>query len=137
MGRLIEFSMRICFMGEQLFFILESNPHGFPYMALKYSALLHDFSFAGEGTFCRIIICFWLLRSYQLQFTSDFSKFGILSLLQDMICAIAELESDRQPLTMRYDRKNKDTTIGIMQLSPITAEWLFRYQLHVLILCQA
>lgn len=63
-GRLIEFSMRICFMGEQLFFILESNPHGFPYMALKYSALLHDFSFAGEGTFFRIIICFWLLRSY-------------------------------------------------------------------------
>ncbi|KAB1202102.1 hypothetical protein CJ030_MR4G014265 [Morella rubra] len=47
------------------------------------------------------------------------------SFWEDMICAIAELESDRQPLTMRYDRKNKDTTIGIMQLSPITAEWLF------------
>ncbi|KAF5477277.1 hypothetical protein F2P56_003928 [Juglans regia] len=42
----------------------------------------------------------------------------------DMICSIAELESDRQPLAMRYDRKTKDTTIGIMQLSLKTAEWL-------------
>lgn len=41
-----------------------------------------------------------------------------------MICAIAELESDRQPLTVCYDRKTKETTIGLMQISPKTAEWL-------------
>ncbi|OMO78498.1 Lytic transglycosylase-like, catalytic, partial [Corchorus capsularis] len=44
----------------------------------------------------------------------------------DMICAIAELGSDRQPLTMRYDKKTKLTTIGIMQIAPKTAEWLVR-----------
>ncbi|RZC45392.1 hypothetical protein C5167_038337 [Papaver somniferum] len=33
----------------------------------------------------------------------------------DMICAISELESDRQPLAMRYNKKTKDTTVGIMQ----------------------
>jgi len=43
----------------------------------------------------------------------------------DMICAIAELESDRQPLAIRSDRKTKKTTIGIMQLTVETAEWLF------------
>ncbi|GLU05034.1 hypothetical protein SLE2022_221590 [Rubroshorea leprosula] len=42
----------------------------------------------------------------------------------EMICAIAELESDRQPLAIRYEKKIKDTTIGIMQLLPKTAEWL-------------
>ncbi|PON49555.1 Transglycosylase SLT domain [Parasponia andersonii] len=46
-----------------------------------------------------------------------------------MICAIAELESDRQPLSTRFDRKSKDTTLGIMQLSPKTVEWLYR-ELH-------
>ena len=44
-----------------------------------------------------------------------------------MICAIAELESDRQPLAMRYDKKTKLTTIGIMQIAPKTAEWMVRY----------
>ncbi|KAF5728121.1 hypothetical protein HS088_TW21G00264 [Tripterygium wilfordii] len=42
----------------------------------------------------------------------------------DMLCALAELESDRQLLAMRYDRKTKQTTVGIMQISPKTAEWL-------------
>lgn len=46
-----------------------------------------------------------------------------------MICAIAELESDRQPLATRYDKKSKDTTRGIMQLLPKTADWLYR-ELH-------
>ncbi|KAK9152196.1 hypothetical protein Syun_010505 [Stephania yunnanensis] len=44
----------------------------------------------------------------------------------DIICAIAELESDRQLLATRYNKKIKDYTIGIMQLLPQTAEWLFR-----------
>ncbi|KAM7250612.1 hypothetical protein ACFE04_022495 [Oxalis oulophora] len=42
----------------------------------------------------------------------------------DMICCIAELESDRRPLITRCDKKTKETTIGIMQLLPRTAEWL-------------
>ncbi|KAJ7948988.1 Transglycosylase SLT domain [Quillaja saponaria] len=42
----------------------------------------------------------------------------------DMICSIAELESDRQLLAMRRDKKGKETTVGIMQLLPKTAEWL-------------
>ncbi|XP_059444997.1 uncharacterized protein LOC132176728 isoform X3 [Corylus avellana] len=44
--------------------------------------------------------------------------------LQDMICTIAELESDRQPLATSCNQKTKETTVGIMQLSPETAEWL-------------
>ncbi|KAK9275684.1 hypothetical protein L1049_022951 [Liquidambar formosana] len=44
----------------------------------------------------------------------------------DMICAIAELESDRQPLATRYDKKTKETTVGIMQIFPKTANWLVR-----------
>ncbi|XP_023553668.1 uncharacterized protein LOC111811152 isoform X2 [Cucurbita pepo subsp. pepo] len=42
----------------------------------------------------------------------------------EMICAIAELESDRQPLAMRYQKKTKETTLGIMQLTLKTAGWL-------------
>lgn len=45
-----------------------------------------------------------------------------------MICAIAELESDRQILVSRYNKKTKDTTLGIMQILPKTAEWLNRYR---------
>ncbi|KAI3955409.1 hypothetical protein MKW98_018510 [Papaver atlanticum] len=44
----------------------------------------------------------------------------------DMICAISELESDRQPLAMRHNKKTKDITVGIMQVLPKTAEWLVR-----------
>lgn len=42
----------------------------------------------------------------------------------EMICAIAELQSDRQPLATRYDKKTKETTLGIMQITLKTAEWL-------------
>lgn len=42
----------------------------------------------------------------------------------DTICAIAELESDRQPLAQHYDKKAKDTHLGIMQILPQTADWL-------------
>lgn len=45
-----------------------------------------------------------------------------------MICAIAELQSDRQPLATRYDKKTKETTLGIMQITLKTAEWLVRYE---------
>ncbi|XP_021299525.1 uncharacterized protein LOC110428133 isoform X1 [Herrania umbratica] len=44
----------------------------------------------------------------------------------EMICSIADLESNRRPLSMRYDKKSKVTTIGIMQIAPKTAEWMFR-----------
>ncbi|TQD90905.1 hypothetical protein C1H46_023508 [Malus baccata] len=44
----------------------------------------------------------------------------------DMICAIADLQSDRQPLATRYDKKAKSTSVGIMQLFPKTADWLAR-----------
>ncbi|PIN12227.1 hypothetical protein CDL12_15174 [Handroanthus impetiginosus] len=44
----------------------------------------------------------------------------------DMLCAIAELESDRQPLTTSYHKKSEEVKMGIMQISPKTAEWLTR-----------
>ncbi|CAK9175001.1 unnamed protein product [Ilex paraguariensis] len=44
----------------------------------------------------------------------------------DMICAIAELESDRQPLATRYNKKSKEITVGIMHILPKTTEWLVR-----------
>ncbi|MBA0668233.1 hypothetical protein Goklo_001167, partial [Gossypium klotzschianum] len=40
----------------------------------------------------------------------------------EMICTIAELESNRQPLAEQHDKKSKVTTVGIMQISPATAE---------------
>lgn len=43
-----------------------------------------------------------------------------------MICAIAELESDRQVLATHYIKKTKETTLGIMQISPQIANWLYR-----------
>ncbi|KAH7557855.1 hypothetical protein ACOSP7_027766 [Xanthoceras sorbifolium] len=43
---------------------------------------------------------------------------------QGMINAIAELESDRQILAMQYDKKTKETFLGLMQISPKTALWL-------------
>ncbi|KAL7088341.1 hypothetical protein ACP275_13G121800 [Erythranthe tilingii] len=44
----------------------------------------------------------------------------------DMLCAIAELESDRQPLATSYNKKSEDVKMGIMQISPRTSEWLTR-----------
>ncbi|TKY49433.1 hypothetical protein E2542_SST26864 [Spatholobus suberectus] len=51
-------------------------------------------------------------------------KVAFSSLLQGMICAIAELESDRQLLVMNSGHKSKESTVGLMQLLPKTAEWL-------------
>ncbi|XP_065864464.1 uncharacterized protein [Euphorbia lathyris] len=45
-------------------------------------------------------------------------------ILPEMLCAIAELESDRLLLATNYDKKTKRTTVGIMQLSTETAKWL-------------
>lgn len=42
----------------------------------------------------------------------------------DMIRALAELESNRQPTATRYNKKTKETTIGVMQILPKTADWL-------------
>ncbi|XP_052179214.1 uncharacterized protein LOC127792653 isoform X2 [Diospyros lotus] len=44
----------------------------------------------------------------------------------DMICAIAELESDRQLIANRYNKKTKETTVGLMQILPNTVDWLAR-----------
>ena len=55
----------------------------------------------------------------------------ILFLLQGMICAIAELESDRQLLVINYGHKSKEPNVGLMQLLPKTVEWLIRYLFDV------
>ncbi|CAL0326377.1 unnamed protein product [Lupinus luteus] len=47
-----------------------------------------------------------------------------------MICAIAELESDRQLLVMQSNNKSKEPTLGLMQLSPKTVEQLMRKSAH-------
>ncbi|XP_077220849.1 transglycosylase isoform X2 [Tasmannia lanceolata] len=44
----------------------------------------------------------------------------------DMICAIAEIESDRQPTAQCYNKKTKEITVGLMQMIPTKAEWLVR-----------
>lgn len=43
-----------------------------------------------------------------------------------MICAIAEIESDRQPLAYRYEPKHGEASTGLMQMLQSTAEWLAR-----------
>ncbi|KAL5977502.1 hypothetical protein ACLOJK_021849 [Asimina triloba] len=45
----------------------------------------------------------------------------------DMICAIAEVGSDRQLLAERCNWKTKETRVGLMQILPTTAEWLFSW----------
>ncbi|KAK6123888.1 hypothetical protein DH2020_042379 [Rehmannia glutinosa] len=46
--------------------------------------------------------------------------------MRDMLCAIAELESDRQPLATSYNKKPDEVKMGIMQITPKIAEWLTR-----------
>lgn len=41
-----------------------------------------------------------------------------------MICAIAEIESDRQPLAYRFEPKLGEASTGLMQCLQSTAEWL-------------
>lgn len=51
--------------------------------------------------------------------------------MQAMVCAIAELESDRRLLVMNYEGKSKEPKIGLMQLTQKTSEWLIRYWINV------
>ncbi|KAG6495269.1 hypothetical protein ZIOFF_043063 [Zingiber officinale] len=44
----------------------------------------------------------------------------------EMICVIAEIASDRQLLAQKYNKKTKQTTMGIMQIEQETADWLVR-----------
>ncbi|CAN0901899.1 hypothetical protein LINGRAHAP2_LOCUS21686 [Linum grandiflorum] len=44
----------------------------------------------------------------------------------EMICAIAELASDRQLFSRQYHKKTKEITVGIMQILPKNAQWLER-----------
>ncbi|TYI42698.1 hypothetical protein ES332_A01G117300v1 [Gossypium tomentosum] len=50
----------------------------------------------------------------------------------EMICAIAELESNRQPLATGYDKKTNLITIGVMQVAPKVAEWIVREEDYLL-----
>lgn len=43
-----------------------------------------------------------------------------------MICAIAEIESNRQPFAYRYEPKLGEASTGVMQTLQSTAEWLAR-----------
>jgi hypothetical protein len=43
-----------------------------------------------------------------------------------MICALCEIVSDRKLFIEQYDKKLKETRIGIMQVAPETANWLAR-----------
>ncbi|XP_068657557.1 uncharacterized protein [Aristolochia californica] len=43
----------------------------------------------------------------------------------DMLRALAEIASDRQPLCSRYEEKTKETGIGLMQITPAIAEKMF------------
>lgn len=53
------------------------------------------------------------------------SKHFVSQIDSDMLCTIAELESDRRPLATVYNKKSKDTMMGIMQIPSKTAQWLF------------
>ncbi|KAI9078651.1 hypothetical protein K1719_039400 [Acacia pycnantha] len=56
-----------------------------------------------------------------------------------LVCAIAELESDRLLLVTRSEGKSKQRRCGLMQLMPNDSEWLIRivgiaYQLSLIVL---
>ncbi|KAJ4748286.1 transglycosylase [Rhynchospora pubera] len=44
----------------------------------------------------------------------------------NMICALCEIVSDRKLFIEQYEKKLKETRIGIMQVAPETADWLSR-----------
>jgi hypothetical protein len=49
-----------------------------------------------------------------------------LSDSQVMLCAIAEIESDRRPLAYRFEPALGEASTGLMQVLQSTAEWLAR-----------
>lgn len=74
------------------------------------------------------------LKRSHFRFTSTFFFVDsgltlFLYTLQDMLCAIAEIESGRQILAKNYVKKFDEFKMGIMQVSPKTAHWLIRYRL--------
>ncbi|KAL0306094.1 UNVERIFIED_CONTAM: hypothetical protein Sradi_6026700 [Sesamum radiatum] len=66
--------------------------------------------------------CFTLVNAVLKKESTTYPAFCSLG----MLCAIAELESDRQPLATTYHKKPEEVKMGIMQISPKTAEWLTR-----------
>jgi hypothetical protein len=56
----------------------------------------------------------------------DFAK-HVTSFAQYMIGALAEIASGRRLFVDNYDRKTKETKMGIMQVTPEVAQWLGRY----------
>jgi hypothetical protein len=50
----------------------------------------------------------------------------VLLLMQYMISALAEIASGRRLFVDTYDRKTKETKVGIMQVAPEVAQWLGR-----------
>ncbi|KAF3322489.1 Transglycosylase SLT domain-containing protein [Carex littledalei] len=44
----------------------------------------------------------------------------------DMICALCEIVSDRKLFLEQYNKKLKETRVGLMQVAPETADWLAR-----------
>ncbi|KAL4311851.1 hypothetical protein GQ457_01G008010 [Hibiscus cannabinus] len=100
---------------------LSRDPDGQPYLTQieMRVAYLNGISFC----FCGNNFCLLLFQAVaeivtSRQFDSQIDP--------EMICAIAELESDRHPLARRYDKKNKLLTIGLMQVATKVAEWTVR-----------
>jgi len=50
----------------------------------------------------------------------------VFLLVQHMIGALAEIASGRRLFVDTYDRKTKETKVGIMQVAPEVAQWLGR-----------
>lgn len=50
----------------------------------------------------------------------------VFLLVQYMIGALAEIASGRRLFVDTYDRKTKETKVGIMQVAPEVAQWLAR-----------
>jgi len=50
----------------------------------------------------------------------------VLLLVQYMISALAEIASGRRLFVDTYDRKTKETKVGIMQVALEVAQWLGR-----------
>jgi hypothetical protein len=44
-----------------------------------------------------------------------------------MLGALAEIASGRRLFVDTYDRKTKETKVGMMQVTPEVAQWLFRF----------
>jgi len=70
-----------------------------------------------------VVICSPILLSVGI--TVDLLSMVFL-LVQHMIGALAEIASGRRLFVDTYDRKTKETKVGIMQVAPEVAQWLGR-----------